>query len=501
MAILFLLSAFVISTCGLVYELVNGALASYLLGDSVTQFSTVIGVYLFAMGIGSYLTKYVKGHLTLTFVGIEILVGIVGGFSSALLFVLFANVVNFRIVLYLIVTLTGMLVGAEIPLLLRILQDQFEFKDLVAKVFTFDYIGALLASILFPLLLVPHLGMIRTSFLFGIFNVVVALATLHVLGKKSSSFGTMRGTAYLALAALVLGFVFSDRLEAFGEAGVFPGTTIFAKTTHYQRILITRQENDVRLFLNAHLQFSSRDEYRYHEALIHPGLNSVARPEKVLILGGGDGMAVREILKHPQVKAVTLVDLDAEMTRIFSHIDFLERLNNDALSDSRVHVINTDAFVWLKQNESAKFDFIVLDFPDPANYSIGKLYTITFFKLLRRALNTNGRVVIQSTSPLAARKSYWCVAHTLAAAGFTTVTPYHAYVPSFGEWGFVMGSEIPFAAPEKYVGGLRFVEPASFASMLQFPKDMADLPTQINRLNNQALVRYYEAEWSEFMVN
>ena len=501
MALLFLLSAFVISTCGLVYELVNGALASYLLGDSVTQFSTVIGVYLFSMGIGSYLTRYIRGNIALAFVGIEILVGVVGGFSSGLLFVLFAHVIHFRVTLYFIVGLTGILVGAEIPLLLRILQNQFEFKDLVAKVFTFDYVGALLASILFPLLLVPHLGMIRTSFLFGILNVSVALAAIQILGERSVAYKTLRVTAILALVSLILGFAASDRLEAFGEAGVFPGQTIFATTTRYQRILITRQENDVRLFLNAHLQFSSRDEYRYHEALIHPGLESVDHPERVLVLGGGDGMAVREILKHPDVKSVTLVDLDSEMTHIFTKIDFLRQLNGGSFADPRVHVINTDAFVWLKEHPEMKFDFIVLDFPDPANYSIGKLYTITFFKLLHQALDTNGRVVIQSTSPLAARKSYWCVAHTLIAAGFSNVTPYHAYVPSFGEWGFVMGSEQPYQAPLKFVDGLKFLTPTTLVSMLNFPNDMSDVPTEINRLNNQALVRYYESEWSEFLVN
>lgn len=500
MALLFLISAFVISTCGLVYELVNGALASYLLGDSVTQFSTVIGAYLFAMGIGSYFTRYVRGQLISAFVGMEILVGLIGGFSSAALFVLFAHVTHFRVALYLIVGVTGMLVGAEIPLLLRILKDQFEFKDLVSKVFTFDYVGALLASVLFPLLLVPHLGMIRTSFLFGILNVMVALGSIQILSQISRATTTLRAAAVLALLALVVGFVFSDQLEAFSEAGIFPGQTVFAKTTPYQRILITRQENDVRLFLNAHLQFSSRDEYRYHESLVHPTLDALSDPENVLVLGGGDGMAVREILKRKSVRSVTLVDLDPEMTKIFSEVDFLSELNRGSLLDPRTHVINADAFVWLKEHPEKKFDFVVLDFPDPANYSIGKLYTLTFFKLLRGALNPGGAVVIQSTSPLAARKSYWCVDHTLAAAGFVT-TPYHAYIPSFGEWGFVIGTDGPFAAPTQYVEGLRYVNRETFATMLQFPFDMADVPTQINRLNNQALVRYYESEWSEFLVN
>ncbi len=500
MAVLFLISAFVVSTCGLIYELVSGALASYLLGDSVTQFSIVIGVYLFAMGLGSYLTRFVRGNLALTFVSIEIVVGVVGGFSSAALFLLFAHVTHFRVALYFFVTLSGALVGAEIPLLLRILQDQFEFKELVAKVFAFDYVGALIASVLFPLLFIPHLGMIRTSFFFGMLNVTVALVSIHVLGKKSRGFLVLRGSALTALIALVIGFIYSEKLESFAEASVFPGQAVFAKTTSYQRILITRQENDIRLFLNSHLQFSSRDEYRYHEALIHPGLSSIAKPEQVLVLGGGDGMAVREILKESAVKAVTLVDLDGEMTKIFSTLDFLRKLNGSSFTDPRVTVINDDAFLWLKVHPEKKFDFIVLDFPDPANYSIGKLYTLTFFRLLREALADGGRVVIQSTSPLAARKSYWCVAHTLAAAGFSVVTPYHTYVPSFGEWGFVMGSETPFQ-PSRLVPGLKFIRPESIAALLEFPLDMAEVPTEINRLNNQALVRYYEAEWSEFMVN
>jgi len=458
-------------------------------------------VYLFAMGIGSYLTRFVRGHLALTFVAMEILVGVVGGFSSALLFVLFAHVTHFRVVLYLLVALTGTLVGAEIPLLLRILEGQFAFKDLVSKVFTFDYVGALLASILFPLVLVPHLGMIRTSLFFGILNVVVALIAIQVLGKHSKGHQALRATAVFALIALIVGFAASDRLEAFGEAGVFPGQTIFAKTTPYQRILITRQENDIRLFLNAHLQFSSRDEYRYHEALIQPGLNSLENPANVLVLGGGDGMAVREILKHPKVQSVTLVDLDAEMTRIFSKIDHFRDLNKGAFLDSRVKVINTDAFIWLKDHPDLRFDYVVLDFPDPANYSIGKLYTVTFFRLLHQALAENGAVVIQSTSPLAARKSYWCVAHTLAAAGFSFVTPYHVYVPSFGEWGFVLGTNTSFRSPTEYVAGLRFIDAHNFATMLNFPPDMSEVATEVNRLNNQYLVRYYEAEWSEFMVN
>src|SRR5262249_25575692 len=157
------------------YELIASTLASYLLGDSVTQFSTIIGTYLFAMGIGSWLSRYITKNLLATFIKIEILIGAVGGSAAAILFLIFDHVASFRIPLYGIVTLIGVLVGIEIPLLLRILKDQFDFKDLVAKVFTFDYIGALAASILFPLILVPHLGLVRSGFMFGMMNVAVAL--------------------------------------------------------------------------------------------------------------------------------------------------------------------------------------------------------------------------------------------------------------------------------------------------------------------------------------
>ena len=154
---LLLFAVFTIATCGLVYELVAGTLASYLLGDSVKQFSFIIGVYLFSMGIGSYFSKFLTKNLLNTFVEIEILVGLIGGLSSVVLFLLFESINSFQFILYFLVFVTGCLVGLEIPLLMNILKDKVEFKDLVSNVFTFDYIGALLASILFPLVLVPKL--------------------------------------------------------------------------------------------------------------------------------------------------------------------------------------------------------------------------------------------------------------------------------------------------------------------------------------------------------
>ena len=503
MAILLLLSVFAIATCGLVYELIAGTLASYLLGDSVTQFSTIIGTYLFAMGIGSWLSRYINEHLLSTFVKIEILIGLIGGSAAAMLFLLFEHVTSFRIPLYGVVSVIGILVGIEIPLLLRILKDKFEFKDLVSQVFTFDYVGALFASVLFPLILVPHLGLVRSGFLFGMVNVAVALWLLYRFSDKINHARLHKSSGILALIILMFGFIYGQRIMDIAEGGMYPDPVIYSTSTSYQRIVITKAPHDLRLFLNNNLQFSSRDEYRYHEALVHPGLASVDTPRHVLILGGGDGLAAREVMKYPSIENVTLVDLDPAMTHLFTGNDLLSSLNNHVFDSPKMHVINADAFLWLKEHKSDLQrnppDFIIADFPDPANYSIGKLYSLTFFKLLHDIIAEHGVIVVQSTSPYIATKSYWCVVNTLSAAGFKA-TPYHAYVPSFGEWGFVLAGKSAFTPSSRYPEGLKFVTPETTATMMRFPIDMGPRTTEVNRLDNQALVRYFDDEWAEYGV-
>lgn len=497
MSYVLLFSVFVIATCGLVYELIAGALASYLLGDSVTQFSTIIGVYLFSMGIGSFFSKYVNKNLIGKFVQVELLIGLVGGFSAAILFVSFEYVTSFRILLYGLVSITGTLVGFEIPVLMRIMQSHFEFKDLVSKIFTFDYIGALLASLLFPLYLVPHLGLVRSAFLFGIFNVLVAIWTLYLFKDEIPLVRLLKGSAFAALICLVLGFIYSDRIVSFSEAASYQDKVIYSKSSRYQRIILTKSNDDFRLFLNGNLQFSSKDEYRYHEALIHVGLASLDAPKKILVLGGGDGLAVREILKYPSIEEVILVDLDSEMTDLFKTNEALRKLNFNSFNSPKVKVVNEDAFLWLKNN-TKKFDFIAVDFPDPSNFSVGKLYTNSFYRLMKSALAESGVGVIQSTSPYVAKKSFWCVNSTLKSVGFKT-TPYHVYVPAFGDWGYILISNHEFKVPEKYPDGLRFLNSEVAKTLLVFPQDMIVASHEVNKLNNQILVRYFEEEWADYV--
>jgi spermidine synthase len=492
-----LATAFAISTCGLIYELIAGTVASYLLGDSVTQFSMVIGVYLFSMGIGSFISRFVEKNLLVTFVQVELLVGLVGGSSAATLFLLFEHVESFRILLFGIVSLIGILIGLEVPLLMRVLKDRLQFKELVAQVFTFDYVGALIASVLFPLVLVPILGLVRSSFLFGLLNVIVAIWTMHIFRRELPLLRFLRSSAFLLAAALVLGFVFSEKIMGIAESAGFADNIIYSCSTPYQRIILTGNGREFKLFLNGNLQFNSRDEYRYHEALIHPSMASLDNPRDILVLGGGDGMAVRELLKYPSASNITLVDLDRGMTDLFSHEGLLSKLNNCSLSDPRVSIINEDAFVWLRKTP-LRFDFVVADFPDPSNYSLGKLYSDTFYRALKKVLKPEGLLVVQSTSPYYARNSYWCVVNTLASVGFLT-TPYHAYVPSFGDWGYVIATLSPFKAGEKYPAGLRYLSAESFLQMLHFPSDMLPTVKAVNKLNNQRLVHLFESEWSEYV--
>lgn len=495
MQFVLLVSIFVVATCGLVYELVAGTLASYLLGDSVTQFSIIIGVYLFSMGIGSWLSRYFNKNLLSWFVQLEILVGIVGGFSSACLFIMFEHVESFRVLLYLLISLTGIMVGMEIPLLMRILKDELNFSDLVSKVFTFDYIGALLASVIFPLLLVPQLGLIRTSFLFGLLNVGVAFWVCLYFGKRLP-WGTYLKTASVAaILLLTTGFMFANDIMSIAEGQSYADKMVYTKSSPYQRIVITRNRNNIKLHLNGNLQFSSTDEYRYHESLVHPLLLSVPNPKKVLLLGGGDGLAVREVLKYHTVEKITLVDLDPEVTRLFSTLPMLTALNDSALLSKKVTILNRDAFEWLKGNKE-QYDCIIIDFPDPTNYSVGKLYTTAFYKLLSSSLAPQGAAVVQCTSPLAAPKAYWCINKTIQDCGYKTA-PYHAYVPSFGEWGYIILSHHAYITPD-VKGKYKYLTNEVLPAMFEFPPDMAERPTEVNKLNNQILVQYFEDEWGSY---
>jgi spermidine synthase len=495
---LLFLNVLVIATCGLVYELLAGTLASYVLGDSVTQFSLIIGIYLFAMGVGSWLSRFIDKGLARRFIEIELGVAILGGASAPLLFLSFARVSYFQLILYFIVFAIGALVGLEIPLLMRILKDHLDFKELVSRVLAFDYIGALLASLLFPVLLVPKLGLVRTSLLFGMFNAGVGLwGTWLMRPLIKGSVSSLRGKAIIVLALLLVAFIKADTLTSLAEDQLFADDIVYAKTTPYQRIVITRGRAGFQLFLNGNLQFSSTDEYRYHESLVHPAMMAHgSAPRRVLVLGGGDGLAVREVLRYPSVESVTLVDLDPDMTRLSRRFPPLAELNEHAFDNPRVEIINQDAMIWLEENVQP-FDVAIVDFPDPNTFALGKLYTTRFYRMLKERLTPDAAISIQCTSPLFARASFWCIIKTIEAAGFH-VHPYQTAVPSFGVWGFALARRDPFEPPSHAPPNLRFLDDKTMGALFSLPADLAPVPVEINRLDNQALVRYYEGEWKRY---
>ena len=496
-----IISVFIVASCGLAYELISAALASYLLGDSIFQYSLIIGLYLFAMGIGAHLTRYIADKDVLhRFIEIELLVGLIGGISALFLFTAFGiAAAPFRTLLYALVAIIGTVVGMEIPLVMRVLNEQrLAFKDTVARVLTFDYMGALAVSLLFPLILAPKLGMARSALLFGLLNAAVALLTARVFRLHLPRYRSLKWRSYAVLLLLLMAFIFANRWVFQAEQRYFGDPVVFESHSPYQRLVVTQWKDDTRLYINGNLQFSSRDEARYHEALVIPAMQAAAQHSRVLILGGGDGLAAREVLKYPQVKQVTLVDLDPDMTRTFQTAAKLVALNQNALNHPKLRIINDDAAQWL-QHTAAQFDVIIIDLPDPSNFALGKLYSVPMYRLVARHLAAGGKMVVQSTSPYFAPHAYWSVVATLEAAGLKTA-PYHVYVPSFGEWGYVLaGAEADFRLPIRVDVPTRFLNAAEMAQMFRFPADMARREVEPNYLNNQKLVAYFEQDWANVM--
>ncbi|HEX2908431.1 MAG TPA: hypothetical protein VHO69_16275, partial [Phototrophicaceae bacterium] len=297
-----LVSVLIISICALTYELIVATLSSYLLGDSVTQFSFTIGLFLSAMGLGALLSRRIKGNELRWFVIVEVLTGLFGGISAAVLYATFATIDDYYYgVMVVVILAVGVCIGLEIPLLTRIVAHRTDLSNALADVLSIDYLGALVGSLLFPLVLLPLLGVNQTAFLMGMLNIFVAGLNLRLFQHRMTP-RAKRGL-WIAVGAcgvlMVTGSLLSTDFVRFFEQQLYQDHIIYREQTPYQRLVITRGGSDVRLFINGDIQFSSRDEYRYHEMLVHPVMNIARSHETVAILGGGDGMVVRELLQYP----------------------------------------------------------------------------------------------------------------------------------------------------------------------------------------------------------
>ncbi|HLL67378.1 MAG TPA: polyamine aminopropyltransferase [Micromonosporaceae bacterium] len=498
-----LAAVFLCAACGLVYELALVALGSYLIGDTAAQASIVLGVMVFAMGIGALAAKPLQRHALVAFALVELLLALFGGLSVLGLYAAFAWLDLYAPALVAVAFLLGALIGAEIPLLMVLLQRirQQDAGSAVADLFAADYVGALLGGLAFPFLLLPMFGQLRGALLVGALNAVVGvLVVFAVFGRdlrRRAALGLTAG-AVVVLSVLAVSYAVSRPFEVTARQQLYAHPVVYATHSRYQEIVLTESlTGDVRLFLNGDLQFASTDEHRYHEALIHPALAGARR--NVLILGGGDGLALREVLRYPDVESVTEVELDPAVVALARTDRRLHALNRDAFADPRVRLLTQDAFAWLR-DDPPRFDAIVVDMPDPDETATAKLYSVEFYAMVKRALAPGGRVVVQSGSPYFAQRSYWCVGASLAAAGLSVV-PYHVDVPSFGDWGFFLAGDSSTGVPPLRMdppAALRFLDPDVLRAATVFPGDRRRIEVAASTLMEPRILEYAREEWKGY---
>lgn len=492
-------ATFVAGLCSIVYELLIGTVSSYFLGDSVLQFSITIGLFMAAMGMGSFLSRHLGADVLSRFVAVEIALGLLGGLSAPALYAAYAFTDLYYPAMVVFIVAIGVLTGLEIPMLVLVMRRVFTLEVNLSNILSLDYFGALAATLLFPFVLLPMLGTFRSAMVVGAINVAVALLVLRTFRAEIAAAQRRRqgACATLGLAVLIAGFCFAPQLLKPWHDAVYDDLVLFMRQTQYQKIVLTRGRGDVRLYLNENLQFSSIDEYRYHEALVHPALATAPHRASVLLLGGGDGLAVREILKYPDVAQVTVVDIDPEMTRLGLELPLLRRFNLDSLHDPRVRIVNTDAFLFLDQ-EVALYDVILADLPDPSNVALARLYSREFYEMMGQRLARTGIFVTQATSPFFAQQAFWCIHDTLRAADFQT-WPYHTYVPSFGDWGFVMAARVRFAPAQAEVTvPARFLDRDTLSRMFVFERDIRAGDGHVSTLDSPLVLGDYLEGWKQW---
>jgi spermidine synthase len=496
-----LISVLIISICALAYELIIATLSSYLLGDSVTQFSFTIGFFLFAMGIGALISRRIESAELRWFIIIEISIGLFGGTSAIILNAVFASLhIYYTVIMLLISMIIGICVGLEIPLLTRIVVHRDHLSRALSDILSIDYIGSLLASLAFPTFLLPVLGVNQTAFLMGLLNIGVAGMLLYTFGYRLDSSWKQRLWIIWSIVAgiMVLGSLFSVNIARFFEQQLYSAVIIYEEQTPMQRIIMTRDAgDDLRLFINGNIQFSSRDEYRYHEMLVHPVISTARTRETVLVLGGGDGLVARELLKYNDIEQIIIVDLDPAITNLAKTHPLLVKVNQNAMNDERVSIVNQDALKYLEESNQL-FPVIIIDLPDPNNETLSKLYSTAFYKLVNQHLTRDGAFITQATSPYFVREAYWTIVKTIESSDFK-VLPLRTHVPSFGEWGFVLGTLVrppKIAMPEGIE--LKYLTESVLNSATLFDPDTDQVPAQINTLNTPILPRVYELSWRQW---
>jgi len=466
------------AACGIIYELALLTLSASLNGGGIVATSLIVAGYIAALGAGALLVKPLLARAAITFVAVEALLGIVGGLSAAALYVMFSFIGGSLLVLAVGTALIGGLVGAEVPLLMTLLQrgrtaEATDTGRTLANLTAADYLGALIGGLVWPFLLLPQLGMIRGAAATGIINLLAAAIVAIFLLRQVVSVRqliTAVGALAAALAVLATLLVRAEDIEATSRQRLYADPIIAYRHSAYQEIVVTRRGNDTRLYLDGGLQFSSRDEYRYTESLVYPALGAGAR--SVLVLGGGDGLAARELLRQPGVDKIVQVELDPAVVELARTT--MRSANGGSLDNPRVDVVTDDAMTWLRGPHGGSFDAVIVDLPDPDTPVLGRLYSTEFYALVSRALAPGGLMVVQAGSPYSTPIAFWRTVSTIEAAGYA-VTPYHVYVPTFGDWGFALarpGDTPPRPTMPPNAPSLRFLSQSVLDAATVFPADV-----------------------------
>lgn len=499
-------AVFVAGLCSIIYELLIATTVAYFDGDSVRAFSFTIGIYMAALGAGAYLSKFIRGDLVKTLIMAETALGLLGGFSVPALYMIFAHTDELFFPAWIVLTAAiGVLIGLEVPLLTRLLENYRSLRISIAHVLSLDYAGALVATVAFPLLLLPWLGTFRIGLVFGLINMSIGLFLLvQFRGRIGRAFGRLFLILTLLIAAAITGAILTATvaLKAWNESA-YDGRIVYAKQSRFQQIVLTRYRGDLRLYLNGNLQFSSLDEYRYHEPLVLVPMAAfrarTQRPAHVLLLGGGDGLAVRQVLKHKNIASITLVDLDKAVTDVGRRNLHVRSVNGGAMDSKRLRVVNADAFKFLK-DRGRLYDVIVADLPDPGASALARLYTTGFYTLAKSSLAPDGIFVTQATSPYFARKAFWSI-HASVKQVFPHVLPFNALVPSFGQWGFMMASRQPLdikTLGKHLAGPTQFLARDGLTALFRFPPDIGPVKVEVSTLDQPRILRYYLDGWKHW---
>ena len=492
-----IISTFIAGLCSIIYELLISTASSYFLGDSIRQFSITIGLYMAAMGIGSYISRLINKNLLSKFIALEIILGFIGGMSIPILYFAYAYTNAYYSIMVFLILSIGILIGLEIPLLTRIMEKYYPLKFNISNILSVDYFGALVATLIFPFILLPLLGTFRSSLFFGVVNMGIGVLTLWCFSRqlKLKERRNYIGGLILACTILCSFFFMAHYFLNYWSNSLYEDQIIFSRQSKFQKIVMKRNKKDLRLFLDGNLQFSTIDEYRYHEPLVHIPLGLTHQKKNVLILGGGDGLVAREVLKYSEVERIYLVDLDPEIVRLGRNDYNLKVLNKGSLDDQRVEVINEDAFIFLDKNQRF-YDVIIADLPDPNNVSLARLYSKEFFQLVKSRLSKTGIFITQATSPFFAKKAFWCIKNTIKESGFSKVYPYHVNVPSFGDWGFVMASNINYRPSEANIFvSTKYLARDNIQSLFIFEKDIMEESTKFSTLDDPVVLNYYLKGW------